>query len=380
MPFPPLVKPVTELPTDEVGRHAHQLILAGHGSQGQRRLAAARVLVIGADEIGAPLIGHLADSGIGTIAVADGSPLNAWDRCLGVSREPASSRAQAWAQALRHSHPHLRVVPIETRFEVDTGPQMAAGYDLVVCASEDPARCRLVDDVCARTGTPYVWGAMDGVRGTVSVFWEPHGPGFRDLYPRPPRPYFRGMAGTLRLVGVWLAAAMATEAVKLLTGTGNPLVGRVMTYDAMAGVCALEPLRRDPGTVRPAVLTAAPPFFGLLSPQAADAARESTISVEELKDLLDTEAPITIVDVREPEEYALSHLPGSHLIPKGEFLDGDAATRLPRDRRVVLLCRMGIRSAEVLAVVKKSGHPDAVHLGGGIVAWAERINPSMPTY
>ncbi|MFH8476223.1 ThiF family adenylyltransferase [Streptomyces sp. NPDC018000] len=379
MSFPPLVKPVTELPAGEVRRQAHQLILAGHGSEGQRRLAAGRVLVVGADEIGAPLIGHLADSGVGTIAVADGSPLNEWDRYLGIPDE-ASSRAHAWARALRRSHPELRIVPIEARFDVDSGPDMVAGYDLVVCASEDPARCRLVDDVCAQTGIPYVWGCMDGVRGRVSVFWEPHGPGFRDLYPEPPAPYFRGMAGTLRLVGAWLAVAMATEVVKLLTGTGTPLVGRVMKYDAMTGTCVLVPLSRDPRTVRPAALTAAQPFFGLLSLQAAEAARESTISVEELKHLLDSKVPITLVDVREPDEYAFAHLPGSLLIPKSEFLDGDAAERLPRDRRAVLLCRMGIRSAEVLAVVKKSGHPDAVHLGGGIIKWAERIDPSIPTY
>lgn len=221
---------------------------------------------------------------------------------------------------------------------------------------------------------------MDGVRGRVSVFWESHGPGFRDLYPEPPAPYFRGVAGTLRLVGAWLAVAMATEVVKLLTGTGAPLVGRVMKYDAMAGTCVLVPLSRDPRTVRPAELTAARPFFGLLSLQAAEAARESTISVEDLKHLLDSEVPITLVDVREPDEYAFAHLPGSLLIPMSEFLDGDAAERLPRDRRAVLLCRVGIRSAEVLAVVKQSGHPDAVHLGGGIIKWAERIDPSMPTY
>ncbi|MYV49615.1 ThiF family adenylyltransferase [Streptomyces sp. SID2888] len=380
MPFPPLVKPVADLPIEEVQRQAHQLILAGHGSEGQRRLAAGRVLVIGADEIGAPILNHLADSGIGFIGIADGAPLNPWDRYLGIPGREPSSRADAWARALERTYPELRTETIETGFDVDSARETVAGYDLVVCASEDPARCRLVDDVCAETGTPYVWGCMDGTQGRVSVFWDMHGPGFRDLYPQPPAPYFRGMSGTLKLVGAWLAVAMATEAVKLLTGAGEPLVGRVMKYDATAGSCVIVPLRRNPRTVRPAELTAAEPFFGLLSPQAAEAARQSTISVEELKELLDGDVPITLVDVREPDEYAFAHLPGSLLVPKSEFLNGDAAERLPRDRRAVLLCRMGIRSAEVLAVVKKSGHPDAVHLGGGIVAWAQRIDPSMPAY
>jgi adenylyltransferase/sulfurtransferase len=188
------------------------------------------------------------------------------------------------------------------------------------------------------------------------------------------------MAGTLKVVGAWLAVTMAAEVIKLLTGAGEPLVGRVMKYDAMAATCVTVRLRPDVRSRRPAQLVAAEPFFGLLSPEAAEAARESTVSAEELKALLDNDEPLTLIDVREPDEYAFAHLPGSVLIPQGEFLRGDAADRLPKDRRTVLLCRAGIRSAEVLAVVKRSGHPDAVHLGGGILAWAERIDPSMPSY
>lgn len=379
MPFPPLVEPMPGLPDDEVRRQAHQLILADHGSEGQRRLAAARVLVIGADEIGAPLIAHLADSGVGLIGISDGSPLNPWDRYLGIPAEEPASRASAWAQALGRTHPAVRAV-VEDRFDVTSARDMTDGYDLVVCAGEDPARCLLADDACARTGRPYVWGSMDATGGRVAVFWDRHGPGFRDLFPEPPAPYFRGMSGALKTVGAWLAVTMAAEVVKLLTGTGEPLVGRVMKYEAMAATCVTVPLRRDPRTRRPAELTAAEPFFGLLSPEAAEAARESTLSAEELKKLIDSGEPITLVDVREPQEYDFVHLPGSVLIPKGEFIDGDAAQRLPKDRRIVLLCRAGIRSAEVLAVVKRGGHPDAAHLGGGIIAWAERIDPSMPSY
>ncbi|MGW1075440.1 ThiF family adenylyltransferase [Streptomyces sp. NPDC002537] len=379
MPFPPLVQPLPELPDQEIRRQAHQLILADHGSDGQRRLAAGRVLVIGADEIGAPLIAHLADSGVGLIGIADGSPLNPWDRYLGIPDDGPDSRASAWARALERTHPTVRTV-VEDRFDLAGARDMVARYDLVVCAGEDLARARLVDDVCAETGTPFVWGDMNATRAQVTVFWEPHGPGFRDLHPASPAPYFRGMAGALKVLGAWAAVTIAAEVVKLLTGTGEPLVGRVMTYDAKAATCATVPLHRDPHTTRPTELTAAEPFFGLLSPEAAEAARESTIPAEELKALLDSGEPVTLVDVREPDEYAFAHLPGSLLIPKGEFMDGDAAERLPKDRRTVLLCRVGIRSAEALAVLKRSGHPDAVHLGGGILAWAERIDTSMPTY
>ncbi|CAL9635012.1 ThiF family adenylyltransferase [Streptomyces sp. enrichment culture] len=379
MPYPPLVQPSAELSDDEVRRYAHQLILAGHGAPGQRRLAAGRVLVIGADEIGAPLIAHLADSGVGFIGICDGSPLNPWDRCLGMPDTEPSDRASAWAATLRRTHPSVRTA-VEGRFDVTSARDLVDGYDLVVCAGEDQARCQLADDVCAAAGVPLVWGSMEATGGRACVFWDRHGPGFRDLFPEPPTPYFRGMAGTLKVVGAWLAVTLATEVVKLLTGAGEPLVGRVVKYDAMAATCVTVPLRPDPRARRPAELTAAEPFFGLLSPAAAEAARESTVSAEELKDLLDRGEPVTLVDVREPDEYAFAHLPGSVLVPQGEFLRGDAADRLPRDRRTVLLCRAGVRSAEVLAVVKKSGHPDAVHLGGGILAWAERIDTAMPTY
>ncbi|MGW2302725.1 ThiF family adenylyltransferase [Streptomyces sp. NPDC001809] len=379
MPLHPVARPATGLPADETSRQAHQLILAGHGSEGQRRLAGGRVLVVGADEIGAPLIAHLADSGVGSIGIADGSPTNPWDRYLGLPDEEPADRATAWTRALGRTHPFVRAVA-EGRFELPRARELVQDYDLVVCAGEDLARCQLVDDVCAEAGIPFVWGSMDAVGGRVSVFWDRHGPGLRDVFATPPAPYFRGMSGTLKVVGAWLGVALATEVVKLLTGRGEPLVGRVMKYDAMAGTCATVPLRPHERAARPAEPVAAEPFFGLLSPEATEAARESTISVEQLKELLDAGGPVHLVDVREPDEYAFAHVPGSVLVPQGEFLHGDAAARLPADRRTVLLCRAGIRSAEVLAVVRRSGHPDAVHVGGGILAWAQRIDPAMPSY
>ncbi|MFD7470100.1 ThiF family adenylyltransferase [Streptomyces tendae] len=379
MPLPPLTRPATGLPTGEASRQAHQLILAGHGSDGQRRLAAGRVLVVGADEIGGPLIAHLADSGVGMIGVADGSPLDPWDRYLGLPDAEPADRATAWVRALGRSHPAVRAVA-ESWFELPRARGLVRDYDLVVCAGEDPARCQLVDDVCAEAGIPFVWGSMGASGGHVSVFWDRHGPGLRDLFPQPPAPYFRGVSGALKVVGAWLGVALAAEVVKLLTGQGEPLVGRVMEYDAMAGTCATVPLRPRERAARPAEPVAAEPFFGLLSPEATEAARQSTISAEQLKELLAADEPVNLVDVREPDEYAFAHLPGSVLVPQGEFLNGDAAARLPTDRRTVLLCRAGIRSAEVLAVVKRSGHRDAVHLGGGILSWAERIDPEMPTY
>ncbi len=378
----PLVEPADRLGEAETRRQAHQLILAGHGSVGQRRLKNGRVLVIGADEAGAPAVAHLADAGIGTIGIVDGTPLRDWDRYMELpARDGADgSRAEAWCAALRAAHPAVEAVAYTARLDASNALEIVDGYDVVLSATEDPARCYLVDDVCARLGKPFVWGEMEGLSGRVGVFWDPHGPTYRDLYPKPPTAYYRGMAGTMPAVGAWLGVTMTMEVVKLLTGEGDPLIGRLMRYDALAATCGVEVLHRDPTVSRPVDLTAAEPFFGLLSPEAEQAARESTISAEELKELLDRRSDVCVVDVREHDEYEFANLPDSVLIPKGEFFGGDGLARLPRDKKIVFLCRMGIRSAEVLAVAKEHGHEDAVHLGGGIIAWAQRIDPDMPAY
>ncbi|MGC5346231.1 ThiF family adenylyltransferase [Streptomyces sp. DT24] len=385
MPLPPLASADGELGDADVRRHAHQLILPQIGAAGQRRLKNSRVLVIGADEVGAPVLAHLADAGVGVLGIADGSPLHAWDRCFGqpafgTAEATRVSRAAAWETALRTTHPSVTTEVHETRLGVANAASVISQYDVVLTASEDPAVCCLVDDVCVRLGKPFIWGEIDASKGRTSVFWDVHGPTYRDLYPSPPTPYFRGMAGVLKTLGGWLAVSMAMETAKLLTGMGDPLIGRMMEYDAMGALCQVVPVARHHATKRSAELTAAEPYCGLLSPEAAEAARESTISAEELKELLDSEVPICLVDVREPDEHAFSDILGSTLIPKGEFFGGDAVARLPQDQKIVLFCRMGIRSAEALAVVKRAGHSDAFHLGGGIIAWAQQVDSSMPTY
>jgi sulfur-carrier protein adenylyltransferase/sulfurtransferase len=173
---------------------------------------------------------------------------------------------------------------------------------------------------------------------------------------------------------------MVTEAIKLITGIGEPLVGRLMIYDALEMSYRTVNVRRDPNAPAITELIDYEAFCGAVSEEAADAVRESTISVKELKDLLDSAAPIALIDVREPNEFEIVSIPGATLIPKGEFLNGNALSRLPQDRQVVLYCKSGVRSAEALAVTKGAGFADAVHVGGGVLAWVNQIEPDKPSY
>jgi adenylyltransferase/sulfurtransferase len=186
--------------------------------------------------------------------------------------------------------------------------------------------------------------------------------------------------GVLGVLCASIGSVMVTEAIKLITGIGEPLVGRLMIYDALEMSYRTVKVRRDPSAPAITELIDYEAFCGAVSEEASDAVKESTISVKELKDLLDSNAPIALIDVREPNEFEIVSIPGATLIPKGEFLNGNALARLPQDKQVVLYCKSGMRSAEALAVTKGAGFADAVHVGGGVLAWVNQIEPDKPSY
>jgi molybdopterin/thiamine biosynthesis adenylyltransferase/rhodanese-related sulfurtransferase len=380
MTYPAIAQPTGILTAVEREKHAHQLILDRHGPDAQARLKAARVAVVGADEIGSPVIAQLADAGVGGLTIVDGAPLRPWDGYLGLPSTGASSRSAAWHSTLARSHPQLAVEAVQQRIDASNATAVLATADVVVCGSEDPARCQLISDACGLLGIPYVWAALSATVAHVSVFWAGHGPVFRDLPAEAITPYFRGMAGIGPVTGPTAGMFVAAEVIKLLTGTGRPLIGRVLSLDVEAPSAEVRPLQARERAPQPIAVQSAEPYFGLLTADAATAARDATISVEQLKAMLDGNEPIALIDVREPHEFSYAHIVGSVLVPQGEFFEKDAVNSLPTDKRPVFICRAGIRSAEVLAVAKRAGRDDAVHVGGGVVAWAERIDPTMPSY
>ena len=268
-----------------------------------------------------------------------------------------------------------------------------AAYDLIVDGTDNFATRYLVNDACVLLNKPYVWGSIYRFDGQASVFWSEYGPCYRCLYPEPPPP---GMVpscaegGVLGVLCASIGSIQVTEAIKLLTGIGDPLVGRLMVYDALEMTYRQVKIRKDPNcaicgpnaTVTELIDYDA--FCGTISEAAADAAMGSTITVFDLKNMLDErergERDFMLIDVREPHEHEIVSIDGAVLIPKGEFLDGSALAKLPQDKPIVLFCKVGGRSAEALAVVKGAGFNDAIHVGGGILAWVDKIETDKPWY
>lgn len=390
MSLPPLVSPAAELTRAEVTRYSRHLIIPDVGVDGQKRLKNARVLVIGGGGLGAPTLLYLAAAGVGTIGIVDFDVVdesNLQRQIIhGVSDIGRPKTASA-RDSIAAINPLVTVQLHETRLTSDNAVDLFSGYDLILDGTDNFATRYLVNDAAVLAGKPYVWGSIYRFEGQVSVFWEdaPDGRGlnYRDLYPEPPPP---GMVpscaegGVLGVLCASIGAVMGTEAIKLITGIGEPLLGRLLVYDALEMSYRTIKIRKDPATPKITELIDYEQFCGVVSPEAAAAAAGSTITPAELRELLDSGRKLALIDVREPVEFEINRIEGAELIPQSAINSGDGLTRLPHDRMSVLYCKTGVRSAQALAAVKKAGFSDAVHLQGGIVAWARQIQPDMVMY
>ncbi len=390
MAYPPLVEPAAELTREEVHRYSRHLIIPDVGMVGQKRLKNARVLVIGAGGLGSPALLYLAAAGVGTLGVVDFDTVdesNLQRQIIHGQSDIGKSKAISAKESIAEVNPLVNVVVHEARLDNDNVMEIFADYDLILDGTDNFATRYLVNDAAVLSNKPYVWGSIFRFEGQVSVFWSEYGPQYRDLYPSPPPP---GMVpscaegGVLGVLCASIGSIMVTEAIKLITGIGDPLIGRLMVYDALEMSYKTLKLRKDPAGEPITGLIDYDDFCGAITDEAAAAQVGHTLTVKQLEGMLDEresrERDFVLIDVRESVEREINEIPGSILIPKGDFQTGEALAKLPQDKQVVLYCKTGVRSAEVLAMVHDAGLADAVHVGGGVSAWVSQIDPSQASY
>ena len=396
MSLPPLVQPAAELSVDEVRRYSRHLIIPDVGMAGQKRLKNAKVLCVGAGGLGSPALMYLAAAGVGTLGIVEFDTVdesNLQRQIIHSQSDIDRPKVDSAADTVKGINPYVNVIKHEVRLDSTNVMEIFGQYDLIVDGTDNFATRYLVNDACVLLNKPYVWGSIYRFDGQASVFWSEHGPCYRCLYPEPPPP---GMVpscaegGVLGVLCASIGSIQVTEAIKVLTGIGDALVGSLIVYDALEMTYRKIKVRKDPNCAvcgeNPTVteLIDYEAFCGAVSNEAAEAVVDSTINVKQLAEMLKArergEKDFVLIDVREPNEYDIVSIPGSVLIPKDKFLMGDALANLPIDKQIVLHCKVGGRSAEVLAAVKGAGFKDAIHVGGGVLAWVSQIEPEKPSY
>src|SRR5271167_758389 len=340
--LPPLVEPAAGLTRDEVARYSRHLIIPDLGVDGQKRLKNAKVLVIGAGGLGSPALLYLAAAGVGTIGIVDFDVVdesNLQRQIIHGQSDIGRSKAQSARDSISEINPLVEVRLHELRLEPTNAVSLFEQYDLILDGTDNFATRYLVNDAAVLAGKPYVWGSIYRFEGQVSVFWEdaPNGLGlnYRDLYPEPPPP---GMVpscaegGVLGILCASIASVMGTEAIKLITGIGEPLLGRLLLYDALAMSYRTIAIRKDPAAPAITGLIDYAQFCGVASEDTADAAADSSITPRELRELLDSGKKVALIDVREPVEWDINHIEGAQLVPKSTLESGEGLANLPQDR------------------------------------------------
>jgi adenylyltransferase/sulfurtransferase len=396
MPLPDLLAgrwADVSLSQPEFARYSRHVIMPEVGLDGQRKLRAAKVLVVGTGGLGSPLALYLAAAGVGTLGLVDFDVVdvsNLQRQVLFGTADVGRSKCQAAADRIRDINPEVAIDIWEERFTSKNALDIVKHYDIVVDGTDNFPTRYLVNDACVLLNKPNVYGSIFRFDGQATVFDPRVGPSYRCLYPEPPPPGevpSCAEGGVLGILPGTIGCIQATETIKLILGIGEPLIGRLLHYDALNMTFKTYKIRRDPkwpvGAPHPTVkgLIDYEQFCGVRGgPAPAQAASQSgsEISPQQLKARIDAGENLFILDVRNPSEYQICRIPGTTLVPLPEL--PSRAGEVPKDREVIVHCKMGGRSAKAIEFLKSQGYTNLVNLTGGILAWAEKVDPGMPRY
>ena len=387
--IPELKPEAAALTNDEILRYSRHLIMPEVGMEGQQKLKAARVLCIGAGGLGSPLALYLGAAGVGTLGIVDFDVVdytNLQRQIIHTTADVGRKKLDSAAEKLKAINPFLNIRPFETKLTSENALKIFREFDIVADGTDNFPTRYLVNDACVLTGKPNVYGSIFRFEGQASVFATEEGPCYRCLYPEPPP---RGLVpscaegGVLGILPGLVGVIQATEVIKLILGKGEPLIGRLLLIDALGMRFRELKLRKNPecpacGTHRSITkLIDYNEFCGIRGEEKPVATGVPEIQVEELKRRLDAGDDLFVLDVREPHEYQICNIKG-HLIPLGDL--PKRVHELDSSREIVAHCRSGVRSAKAVTFLQQAGFKKVHNLAGGILAWADRVDPKMPKY
>ena len=377
MKTPPLVNPGPALSAQQARRYSRQIVIPQIQESGQERIRNAKVLCIGAGGLGSPALMYLAAAGVGTIGIVDFDTVdetNLHRQVLFGQSDIGKKKVDVAKSKIEESNPLVSVTTYPVRINPSNVLEIMAGYDIVIDATDNFATRYLINDAAVLLNKPYVWGSVNRFDGQAAVFWSSLGPCYRCLHPEPPAPgtvQNCADAGVLGVLCASIASIQVNEVIKAITGIGELQIGKLMIYEALEAEHSKIDIHKNPLCV---ICGANPTQVNLLENYESfcGVASAPEISVEDLKKKFAANDDFILIDVREPDEFASSRIPGSVLIPKAHFFDATALDLLPRDKEIILHCRSGVRSAHCLAIIQGAGFMNSRHLGGGILAWEKQ--------
>jgi adenylyltransferase/sulfurtransferase len=377
------------LSNDEILRYSRHLIMPEVGMEGQLKLRAAKVLCIGAGGLGSPLAMYLAAAGVGTIGIVDFDVVdftNLQRQIIHSTADVGRKKLDSAAETIEGINPFVKVRKFETRLSSENALELFRDFDVIVDGTDNFPTRYLVNDACVLTGKPNVYGSIFRFEGQASVFATREGPCYRCLYPEPPPPGLVpscAEGGVLGILPGLVGVIQATEAIKLILGTGEPLIGRLLLVDALGMSFRQLKLKKNPDCPvcgkNPSItkLIDYQEFCGIRGEENPVTAAVPEMQPAELKQRLDRGDDLFVLDVREPHEYQICNL-GGHLIPLGDL--PKRVHELDSSREIVAHCKMGGRSAKAVDFLRQAGFKKVWNLAGGINAWAEKVDPKVPKY